>query len=140
MNDSEFTWFRTIIRMIFATLLILCTYNPEGYSYYHWGILQIHTDMPAKVFVGVVLLLAWGMYIRSAGDSFGYMGAFITASFFGTLLWMVVKHNWLPQIGESVMIYSVLVLVSWIVATGFSFSLPKRKGKEATAASRYNQS
>jgi len=139
MNDSEFTWFRTITRMIFATLLILCSYNPEGYSYYHWGILQISTDMPAKVLVGVVLLLAWAMYIRSAGDSFGYMGTFITASFFGTLLWMVVKHNWLPLIGENVMIYSVLVLVSWIVATGFSFSLPKSKEKVTTAASRYNQ-
>ena len=129
MIDSDFTWFTVLTRMLFALVLVLLTYNPEGYSYYHWGILNISADMPAKVLIGLVLVLAWALYIRSAGESFGYMGTFITLSFFSTFLWVVVRIDFLPNVIEKILIYFVLILVSWIVATGFSLSLPPRKGK-----------
>lgn len=128
MSNSEFTWFTVLTRMFLALTLVLLTYNPEGFSYYHWGILNIHADMPAKVLLGLVLLLAWAMYIRSAGQSFGFMETFITISFFATLLWVIVRINLLPNITEKILIYVVLVLVSWIVATGFRVALPQRKG------------
>lgn len=120
MSSSDLNWFGVLSRLGLALVLVFATYNPDGFSYYHWGVLQIQADMPAKVLIGLVLLIAWSMFIKSTGHRFGYMGAFLTVSFFGTLSWLVVDQAWLPQLGEKIFIYVILLLVSWILTTGFT--------------------
>lgn len=120
MGNLDLNWFSILSRLGLALVLVLATYNPDEYSYYHWGIQHIQVDMPAKVFVGLVLFIAWAKFIRNTGDRFGYMGAFLTVSFFGTLGWLVVDQAWLSDLHEKIFIYVILFSVSWIITTGFT--------------------
>ena len=69
-----------IFRFIFALVVLFSTYNPEGYSYFHW----IYEDLPAfsvlKAFIGVILLICWIILIRATLGSLGAIGILLAAS------------------------------------------------------------
>ena len=52
-QQTDFSWSGIFIRLFFALLLVFASYNPEGYSFYHWGVLNIENNTAIKVFAGV---------------------------------------------------------------------------------------
>ena len=36
MASRGVSWSGVLLRIVLATLLVLATYNPSGYSFYHW--------------------------------------------------------------------------------------------------------
>ena len=90
MATRGITWQGIFGRFVAAVVLVFATYNPEGYSYYHWGIKHLPQVDPLRVFAGVVLLVGWTVFIRATLRSLGPFGLFLAVAFFGTLLWLIV--------------------------------------------------
>ncbi|MDH5326134.1 MAG: DUF6524 family protein [Gammaproteobacteria bacterium] len=126
MADS-LSWTGFAVRLFFALTLVFCTYNPEGYSFYHWGILNIQADLPLKLFVGVVLLIGWTIYIRATLHSLGFIGIALAVAFFGSLTWVVIDLGWIPTNSVKALTYVVQLIISWILTTGISWSFIRKK-------------
>ncbi len=37
MQKQGVTWFGVFVRFVMALVLVYATYNPEGWSYFHWA-------------------------------------------------------------------------------------------------------
>lgn len=123
----EVGWQGYLLRFVAGLLLVFATYNPDGYSYYHW----LSSDFPSitalKAFIGMLLLVGWAIYIRAALRSLGAIGLLLTSAFFGTLLWLVVETGLVTLDSARVATYLVLILLSLVLSTGLSWSHVRRR-------------
>ena len=127
MAESGISWSGVGLRFCAALVLVFSTYNPEGYSYFHWGIMEFKSITALKAFIGVVLLIGWVIFIRATINSLGLVGLVLAIGFFGTLLWIIVDWGWVPLDSVKLLSYIVLVMASAILATGMSWSFIRRK-------------
>lgn len=127
MSIAEFTWSSIAIRWLFAMLLVFCSYNPEGYSYYHWLTQDINENTALKGFAGVVLVIGWAIYIRATFHALGAIGIILAISFFGTLVWVIIDQGWIAADNIKVLSYIALIIMSWVLTTGMSWSFIRRK-------------
>ena len=47
------------VRFSLAVIVVFVTYNPEGFSYYHWVSAALTESSVIKAFIGVILLIGW---------------------------------------------------------------------------------
>ena len=116
-----------LIRFLFAVVLVFCTYNPEGYSFYHWVIKDFSQITPMKVLSGLVLLIGWIIYIRATLRSLGAIGLILASAFFGTLIWLVIDWGLIPTDNLKIMSYLILFVLCAVLAIGISWSHIRRR-------------
>ncbi|MDC9724544.1 MAG: DUF6524 family protein [Gammaproteobacteria bacterium] len=125
-NGQSFT-----IRLVFALLLVYLSYNPSGYSFFHWAKEALLGDAlaltPAFAMSAVLLLIGWTIYIRATLRSLGGFGLALALSFFAIIVWWLVDIGLLGIDNVSIMTYIVLFLLSAILATGMSWSHLRRR-------------
>ena len=127
MASNGFTLSSYLARLIAALVLVFATYNPSGYSYYHW-LEQSLTDFnPLVALAGVVLLIGWVMFIRATLRSLGALGIILAVAFFGSLLWLVIDWGWVAPDNIDVISYIILALLAAVLATGVSWSHIRRR-------------
>jgi hypothetical protein len=124
---TQITWSGIGLRLLFAIVVVFLTFNPEGYSYYHWGIKQFLPLDPLKVVAGIVLLIGWIMFVRATLRSLGAVGLILVTALCAALLWMLIDWGWLSKENSKVLAYAVLFIVSFILATGMSWSHIRRR-------------
>jgi len=127
MKVKEINWVGVGARFLLALVLVFATYNPSGYSYFHWGIKHISDFSVLKLFAGVVLLIGWAMFIRATLVSLGAFGIVLAAAFFGTLLWLVVDWGLVPADTIEAVTYLILIAASAVMATGMTWSHIRRR-------------
>jgi hypothetical protein len=113
-------------RFVLALVVIFATYNPEGVSYVHW-LRQGGGSLPLKAFVGVVLLIAWVLLVRTARSSLGTTGLVLTAAFFGTLTWLVMSFAHLEAHSARAITYVVGVALAGVLSVGFGWARTRQK-------------
>lgn len=127
----RFTWKGFLLRLAAALVLVFVTYNPEGGSYFHWalqdGVRDPQSLTVLKVFAGVVLLIAWVMFIRATYYSLGVVGTVLAAAFFGTLLWLVVDYGLVPRDSTRAVSYLILIGLAGVLGAGMSWSHVRRR-------------
>lgn len=115
------------LRFLFSAILLFATYNPEGYSYFHW----VKADFPAisieQAFVGVVLIIGYVIYLRATLRSLGVIGLALAFAFFGLLVGMLFKWGWISLDGQKMLSYVVEILLAVILAVGMSWSHIRRR-------------
>jgi len=114
-------------RWLFAAALAFGTYNPSGYSYIGWLLREDMEFGPVPAIAGLVLLIAWIIYLRATFLSIGWLGISLGAALFGCIIWLFVDLGWLNLDSASVMGYLALLLLSLILATGMSWSHIRRR-------------
>lgn len=137
---TQFTWTRLLIRFFFAIVLVFITYNPFGtpageFSLWGWLVGDISTfswdsfttNMPLKLLATIVLVIGWGMYIRSTWRSMGPIGITLAIAFFAALLWVLVDSNIIDLHAGKVTTTIMLVIVSAILALGMTWSMIRRR-------------
>ncbi|HFD80001.1 MAG TPA: hypothetical protein ENK05_06370 [Gammaproteobacteria bacterium] len=121
------SWTGFLLRFLAALVLVFATYNPEGYSYFHWVRDHLAEQLPLKLFAGVVLLIGWTIYIRATLRSLGAFGLFLAFAFFGTLLWLIVYYELVSVDNMKTLTWIVLVMLCGVLATGVSWSHVRRR-------------
>lgn len=111
------------LRFVAALALVLLTYNPTGWSYYHWATQAIPAGpAPPVVLAGIGLLIAWGVFVNATARSIGIIGALLWGALFGALVWTVVFYRWLSLADPGTLTWVGLVVVAAILALGMSWS------------------
>jgi Family of unknown function (DUF6524) len=110
------------IRFLFALLLVLLSYNPSGYSYFHWLYNTITHITPYIVIAGILLLIGWGVYIKATLNSLGFVGIMILAALFGSLVWLFIYWGWLSVTNISAMAWVIEILLSALLCVGMCWS------------------
>lgn len=129
MALSQFTWSSFLVRLVAAIVVVFATFNPEGYSYWHWAIQHIASDgfSVLKGFAGVVLLIGWTILLRAALRALGPIGITLAVAFFGLLVWLVVDLGNLPADSLRALSYISEIILIGVLAVGVSWSHIRRR-------------
>jgi hypothetical protein len=115
------------LRWLFALALVLLTYNPHELSYYHWTLLALPAVDASKAVAGIVLLIAWVIYLRATFRSLGPVGVGLALALFAALVWLLIEQGLLSPDSPTVLVYVILVIVSLVLAVGMSWSYVRRR-------------
>jgi hypothetical protein len=123
--SREFSLFSFVWRFAASLMLVLATYNPGGYSYYHW-LRYALTDNgelgPEHFVVGIVLVIGWMILLGATQRSLGGIGVFLVGALLAGLVWLAVDLGWLSLDTPSMTTWVVLVCVALALAVGLSWS------------------
>jgi Family of unknown function (DUF6524) len=124
---ASFNWLGFLLRLISALVLVFASYNPEGYSYYDWALVDLSQFTVLKGFVGVVLLIGWTILLRATVKSLGPFGIILALAFFGLLIWLIV--DWLAISTDDIRVitYIVELVIAGILSAGVSWSHIRRR-------------
>jgi len=122
MTVIRFSFVNYLIRFVMALVLVFGTYNPSGYSWYHWFIHAVDRFNPVLTFAAVILLIGWVIYVRSTLRSLGEIGTILAVAFFAALTWVMIGYGWLSLDNPTIFTWVVLTMLAAIMATGMSWS------------------
>lgn len=127
MAVRQFGWGGFGLRFLLAAILVFATYNPEGWSYFDWGLRHISEFSPLKALAGIVLVIGWVIYLRATMRSLGGLGILLAVALFGVMIWLVVDWGWVKPDNARTISYLLLVLISAVLAVGMSWSHVRRR-------------
>lgn len=110
------------LRFLFALLLVLLSYNPSGYSYFHWVYNSLSDITPYIVIAGLILLIGWGVYIKATLNSLGIVGILVLSALFASLIWLFIYWGFLSVTDISAMAWAIEVLLAALLAVGMCWS------------------
>ena len=125
MNNISIAGF--IGRVAFALALVLATFNPAGYSYFHWVREEFPSVTPVQAVVGIVLLILWIFLSRSMLQAIGLLGLGLMAAFTAALVWLFVSWGWLDVSNAATMSWVILVALGLILGVGMSWAIIRQK-------------
>lgn len=111
-----------VLRFLFALLLVLLSYNPSGYSYFHWVHYSFSDITPYVVLAGIILLIGWGVYLKATLNSLGLIGIIALAALFACLVWLFVYWGFLSVNDISAMAWIIEVLLAALLTIGMCWS------------------
>lgn len=115
------------IRLLFSVVLVFGSFNPTGYSFYHW-VTQGPPDQTAfMALVGIILIIAFTIFLRATWRSIGILGVVLCLAFLGCVVWVFVQQQWLDLNNNQVMAWIALSIISIILAVGMSWSHVRRR-------------
>lgn len=124
---GQITWVGIGWRFLFAVATVFISFNPEGYSYYHWGIKEFIPLNPVKVVTGILILICWIIFIRATLRSLGAVGLTLVTALCAALLWMLIDWGWLSSENSKILAYAVLIIICIILTVGMSWSHVRRR-------------
>ena len=111
-----------VIRWIMAMFLVLATFNPSGYSYFHWITDLDDGDWVLKLLIGVVLVILYATFGLATQRSLGRIGIAAWLLFFATVTWLLVDLGLIRIAGGGSFATVALVDLANILAIGLSWS------------------
>ncbi|MEZ5571383.1 MAG: DUF6524 family protein [Halioglobus sp.] len=124
---NEFNTLSFIVRWLFAIALVLGTYNPTDYSYVSWVMAESSKFGPIMALAGIALLIAWIVFLRATVVSLGLLGIILGGALFACIIWLVVDMGWLSLDSSNAITWDVLLILSFILAVGMSWSHIRRR-------------
>ena len=115
------------LRWLFAAVLVFGTYNPTQWSWLSWVLDSDTSFGPTIALIGVVLLIAWVVYLRATFMSLGWLGLALGTALFACLIWLLIDLGLLSLESTNALSWLALVLVSLLLATGMSWSHIRRR-------------
>ena len=113
-----------LIRLVFALILVLLTFNPSGESAYHW-ILETFGETrfgPLHLLLIALLLVGWSIYWIATWRALGTLGVVLAGLVLGALIWGLFDIGWLEDKSAATIQWIVLVSLSFVLAIGVSWS------------------
>ncbi|MBI1321191.1 MAG: hypothetical protein GC168_19875 [Candidatus Hydrogenedens sp.] len=117
-----FTWKRFMSRWLFGFFLIASTYNPSGYSYFHWLTSNDGSFLSLKIAVGLVFVWIYVALWPMVYTGIGPVGIFNTIAWstaFSLVLW---DYGLLDYVSPSFYPYGVIATIATVIAIGLAFS------------------
>lgn len=127
MADRSINFQGFMMRWGMALLLVFLTYNPSGYSWYHWLAGAENKVEPLIALTGVLLLIGWVVYVRATARSLGIIGTLLSLALFGTLVWALISYQIVSLGNTTLLTCLLLVILSAVMAIGLSWSHVRRR-------------
>jgi len=123
----RFTPKNLVTRFAIAFSLVALTWNPSALNYYRWAVAQWAARTPVVLFVGLVLLIAWIVFLRATARSLGPIGIVLATALAGTVLWLIIDYDLIDPANRTTLSWVVLTLFAAILAAGMSWSHLRRR-------------
>jgi hypothetical protein len=127
MATPGISWSGVLLRVALALTLVLVTFNPGGWSFYHWISTPPAGITAVKAFAGLLLLIGWVVCLRTAYVSLGLVGAVLVAALLGTAVWMLIDFLAIDSVGRSALVWIALVIAGVVLGIGLSWSLVRSR-------------
>ena len=114
------------VRLLLAILLVFGTFNPSGYSIYHWLAGDPIGVTPGKLLAFLLLVIGWFVCVRTALISMGWVGMTLGACFLAAVVWLLTDRGLISMSGTAIVWLSLLV-IGVLLGTGLSWSLLRAK-------------
>jgi hypothetical protein len=115
-----------LTRIALALVLVYATFNPTGYSLFHWITAAPVAVTPGKVLALVALAIGWLICLRTAFIAMGRLGLALGVALFGVLVWFLIDHD-LVSLSGSGIVWVGLTVVGLLLGLGLSWSLLRAK-------------
>ena len=120
----EFTATGFLWRLMFAMILVLATYNPTGFSYFHW--LREASGAsglgPEHFVVGVLLTIGWAILLVATQRSLGTVGLVLAGALLGGLVWWFTDLGVFAVGTVDALAWVSLTCLGLLLAVGLSWS------------------
>ncbi len=116
-----------LIRWFAALVLVMLTYNPTSFNYVQWAVANFDAKMSIVILVGLVLLVAYVVFLRATFRSIGYIGIGMVVAVIAVLLWVLNDLGWLDPTNATVMTWIGLIGLSVVLGIGLSWSIIRRR-------------
>ncbi|MBL8138475.1 MAG: hypothetical protein JNL48_17770 [Acidobacteria bacterium] len=126
MPPSGITLTGTLVRIGLALALVIGTFNPTGYSLFHWITEAPVAVTPGKALAVLALAIGWVVCLRTAFISLGKIGLVLGLALFSVLVWFLVDHDMVSLTGSGI-VWVGLVVVGVLLGIGLSWSLLRAK-------------
>ena len=119
MTAAGFGW-----RLLAALALVLLTFNPSGFSGYHWISSAIGASSfgPLHLLLLGVLVAGWAVFWIATWRALGTLGVTIAVLILGALIWLLFDIGLLESHSLSAITWIALVALSVVLAIGVSWS------------------
>lgn len=115
------------VRFCVALLLVCLTWNPTRFNYARWAMVSWSEMAPVVLFVGLMLLVAFVVFLRATARSLGAVGIFLALAVAGSILWLLFYYELVSVTDGTALSWVVLVLFSGILTVGMSWSHLRRR-------------
>ena len=122
MASNEFNLLSYLGRLLFAAVLVFCTYNPTDYSFVDWVFSEESTFGPVMALAGVALLIGWIIFLTATFQSLGWLGIILFGLLFACVVWLFIDLGWLSLESTSATTWVVMILLALVLGTGMSWS------------------
>ena len=127
MAVQGISWSGVFVRIFVAVLLVLITYNPTGYSFYHWLSAPPGDVTAVKGLLGVILLIGWVVCLRTVYVALGLLGVILGMALLAALVWVFVDMKWIDLAAPSAVAWLALLVLGAILGVGLSWSLVRAR-------------
>ncbi len=128
---KNFNMISFLLRFLASAVIVLLTFNPSGYSYYHWLSESINgassTFGAEHAFAGVLLIIGWTILIRSTLRSLGALGLVLASLLIGTFVWLLTSNGFFEADSTVSIAWIALMCLSVLLAIGMSWSHVRRR-------------
>ena len=115
-----------ILRILFALAIVIATWNPTGWSYVQWALIDTSTFDATKALLGVLLVAAWLLCIRATWVSLGLMGLVLAAIVIGVFVWWLLSMG-IVSSDQRTMQWIGVIAIGVVLGIGMGWSLVRAK-------------
>ncbi len=127
MTVQGISWSGVFVRIVVAAALVLATYNPSGYSFYHWLSAPPGDFTPVKALLGVILLIGWVVCLRTVHVALGWLGVILGMALLAALAWVFIDNKWIDVAAPTSVAWMALLILGGILGVGLSWSLVRAR-------------
>jgi hypothetical protein len=122
--SNEFNLFSFVWRFVASLALVLASYNPSEYSYFHWirSGMSSSTLGPEYFVGGILLLIGWMILLGATQRSLGGIGLFLVGALLAGLVWLAIDVGLLSLDSTSATAWVVQICIALALAIGLSWS------------------
>ncbi len=116
-----------LLRWLGAFVLLAVTFNPTPWNYVRWVQVNWADQMPLAVFLGLLLAVAFMVYVVATLRSIGALGVIVIAAIFGAGLWVMIDWGLLSLDNSAFNTWLALIALSLILGIGLSWSILRQR-------------
>jgi small-conductance mechanosensitive channel len=134
-GEPGFTVGSFFLRLAAALAIVLITFNPSGFSFFHWVKDSFMASQlgPLHFLGGIVLLIGWVLFVQATSQALGFLGILLVGAVFGILVWMLFFYDVVNDTSSASLLWFVLVGVALVLAVGMSWAhIQRRMSGQAT--------
>lgn len=127
LQDGGIAWGGIVARVLGALALVFATWNPDGFSYWHWALLPARTGGlatfgAAKALVGVLLLAAWVVLLQATRRALGVLGVVLAAAATSAVVWLLIEQHLASARTTTGLARTALIVLGVVLGIGLSWS------------------
>jgi hypothetical protein len=112
-----------LVRWFGAFALLTASYNPTPWNFFRWAEANYQAQLPLTVLLGLLLAVAFLIYLAATLRSLGPLGMMLVAAVFGAVIWVLVDWGILSTQNSALNIWLGILALSLVLGIGLSWSI-----------------